>query len=96
MAGYFLVDVTWHDEELRAPYLARVDETITAFGGEFVARNPELDATEGDWGVDGVFLLLRFPTAARAREWYGSEDYAPLRDLRHRGARTKMLLFEGV
>ena len=95
MAGYFLVDVTWHDEELRTRYLEHVDATIQAHDGEFVARNPTRTALEGDWGVEGVFLLTRFPTVERGLEWYHSEAYAPLRELRHRGARTKMLFFEG-
>lgn len=96
MAGYFLVDVSWHDEELRDRYLAHVAETIGAYGGEYLARNPERTPLEGDWGVDGVLILTRFPTAERGLEWYRSEAYAPLRELRHQGARTNMLFFEGA
>jgi uncharacterized protein (DUF1330 family) len=50
---------------------------------------------EGDWPT-GRFVILEFPSAARAREWWDSEDYRPAKALRHATASTKMILVEGV
>lgn len=95
-AGYFLVDVQWDDEDGRDRYVQAIADVVAAYGGEFVTRRPALEPLEGDWGIVGNLVLLRFPTAARGLEWYHSEDYAPLLELRKKSARTKIVFFEGA
>lgn len=95
MAGYFLVDIVWTDDEGRKEYFEGVGDTVEAFGGEFVTRGPEYTGLEGDWEFDGRLVLLRFPTAEVGMEWYNSDVYAPLLALRKRSAQTKIIFFEG-
>jgi uncharacterized protein (DUF1330 family) len=95
VAGYFLVDVVWTEEEGHRRYVEQLGETLDAFGGEYVARGPEYTSLEGDWKLDGRLVLLRFASAERAMEWYHSDVYAPLLALRKNSARTRMLFFEG-
>lgn len=95
MAGYFLVDIIWDDEEGRRHYVEGIGDTLTPFGGEFLTRGPEYTTVEGDWVFDGRLVVLRFPSAERAMAWYGSDEYAPLLALRKRSARTKIVFFEG-
>jgi uncharacterized protein (DUF1330 family) len=93
--GYVLVDVTWLDPDARESYVAEVGDSVAAYDGEFIARGPECEALEDDWGIEGRLVMLRFPSKARALEWYHSDTYAPLLELRKRGARTKVICFEG-
>jgi uncharacterized protein (DUF1330 family) len=95
MAGYFLIDIVWIDDEGRKEYFEGVGDTVAAFGGEFVTRGPEYTSLEGGWELDGRLVLLRFPTAEVAMAWYNSEAYAPLLALRQRCAHTKIIFFEG-
>jgi uncharacterized protein (DUF1330 family) len=95
MAGYFLVDIVWHDDEGRREYVERVGETIDAFGGEFVTRGPEYTTLEGDWKLDGRLVMLRFPTAEAGLDWYNCAAYAPLLELRKRSAHARVVFFEG-
>jgi uncharacterized protein (DUF1330 family) len=46
--------------------------------------------------MPGRFVLLEFPSVARAKEWWGSELYAPLKAIRHATARTSMIVVEGA
>lgn len=94
--GYFLVDIEWLDEDGRDRYVAAVGDTVAAYGGAFVTRGGDFKTLEGDWRLDGRLVLLRFDTAARGLEWYGSEEYAPLLELRKASARTKVIFFEGA
>lgn len=94
--GFLLVDVEWLDDDARARYVEQVEESVAAFDGEFVARSPEYVTLEGEWRFDGRLVMLRFPSVTRALEWYRSETYAPLLEIRQGGARTKIICFEGV
>lgn len=69
---------------------------VAAYGGEFLTRGPEYESVEGEWRLDGRLVLIRFETADRGREWYRSEDYAPLLGLRKSCANTKVIFFEGA
>jgi len=40
--------------------------------------------------------VVRFESAAQARAWIESSDYRPLRDIRHKSARSKILIVAGV
>ena len=39
---------------------------------------------------------LEFPSMERAREWWGSREYAEAKELRQASASTDMVLLEGV
>lgn len=82
------------DEEAYADYRARVAPTIAAAGGTYLARGNEITALEGAWRPRRL-VVLQFPTAEAARNWWGGETYRDLKALRQRAARTNMILIEG-
>jgi uncharacterized protein (DUF1330 family) len=49
---------------------------------------------EGDHQPNRV-VVLEFPSVEKAREWYGSEEYAGPLALRRRSSRSSMILVEG-
>lgn len=95
MAGYFLVDIEWTDDEGRARYVESVGDVVASYDGKFLASVPSVRVVEGESPVKNRLVLLRFPTAERALEWYDSEEYAPLHRIREQSARTNMIFFEG-
>jgi uncharacterized protein (DUF1330 family) len=40
--------------------------------------------------------VLKFDSVQRAKEWLNCEEYREPRKMRHRTARTKMIVVEGV
>jgi uncharacterized protein (DUF1330 family) len=50
---------------------------------------------EGEWPLMNRLVLLRFPSADQALEWYGSDAYAPLLQIRQQSSRSKIAFFEG-
>jgi uncharacterized protein (DUF1330 family) len=95
MAAYVIVDVQIHDPEVYAEYRSLTPASIAAFGGRFIVRGGAVETLEGDW-VPGRVVVLEFESAARAREWWSSAQYAPAKALRHQSATTRMILVEGV
>ena len=40
--------------------------------------------------------MMEFESTERAHAWYDSEEYRPLKELRHRSADVKLIIVEGV
>lgn len=95
MAGYFLVDILWTNNEGRERYVKAISETMAPYGGVFLASVPEVRVMEGEWPLENRLVLIRFPSAERALAWYGSEEYAPLLRIRQQSSRSKIVFFEG-
>jgi uncharacterized protein (DUF1330 family) len=79
------------------PYFEHVEETMAPFGGRNVRlRLDPIAPLEGDWQPPFGFAMMEFPTMERARDWYRSPAYAPLRDPRMAGGRFSLILADGL
>jgi uncharacterized protein (DUF1330 family) len=95
MAGYVVAqNWGWTDQAAFNEYRANVDATIQQYGGRFLARGPA-DVREGD-DRQPRLVIIEFPSVDRARTWYESSEYRPLRDLRQRCAETQLVIVEGL
>ena len=72
-----------------------VPALIRKHGGEYVVRDGSLDVLEGDWRPARL-VVLRFPDRGSAMAFVDDPDYRPLKEIRHRTARTNIVLVEGV
>lgn len=95
MAGYVIVDVDVHDTEAYGEYRKLVAPTIEKYGGRFVVRAGAHEVMEGDCTPHRV-VVLEFESVARAKEWYGSEEYAPALAIRLKAASSSMIIVEGA
>jgi uncharacterized protein (DUF1330 family) len=95
MAGYVLADVEWTDDAGRQRYLELLPPTLSKYEGEFIVATREVDVEEGDWEHAGILVLIRFPTADRARAWYSSDEYQPALRVRRASSRSRLMIFEG-
>jgi uncharacterized protein (DUF1330 family) len=84
-----------HNQEALAEYRRRNTDVVAAHGGRFIVRGGAHETLEGGWQPVRL-VVIEFPTAAAARDWYESEDYAPLRELRQSASDTDIVLVEGV
>jgi uncharacterized protein (DUF1330 family) len=95
MAAYVINDMVVTDPVLFEDYKRLSPPTVAAYGGRFLARGGAVESLEGDWTPKRL-VILEFPTAAQARAWIDSPEYAPARALRQRSATSNMLVVEGV
>jgi uncharacterized protein (DUF1330 family) len=95
MTAYVVVDIHVQDPARYEEYKRLAAPSVAAFDGRYLVRGGALTKLEGDW-TPGRFVLLEFPSAARAKEWWGSELYRPIKAIRHATARSKMILVEGT
>ena len=95
MAGYMVAQILKvNDPDGWREYSAGVAATVTQYGGRFLVRGGQIQALEGTWGARMV--IIEFECVERAREWYQSEEYRPLSDLRRRAGETMLSIVDGV
>jgi uncharacterized protein (DUF1330 family) len=80
----------WHE------YLAQVDATVTAYGGEILLRGLQVDVLANPASFDENFerlVVLRFNDMAALHRWYASREYARLKHIRAAAADVTVVTY---
>ncbi len=95
MSGYVIAIIDVTNAEDYKEYARQVPETIAKYGGRYLVRGGKSEIAEGEWPGSRT-VILEFPSLERAREWYNSPEYRPLRPLRQANSRGRIAFFEGL
>lgn len=95
MKCYLFADVVVHDPERFAEYLEKVPPIVAAYEGNYIVRGGKIHALEGDIGITRS-VIIEFPSHQAARAFYGSEEYAPMLELRSQTTKSKVLLIDAL
>ena len=95
MAAYLVLDGSVTDPEEFQTYRKQVGGIVAAYGGKYLAvGKPE--KLEGTWSADQI-VIIEFPSSEKAKAWYNSAEYAPLKSIRLRSLRSAfMVLASGL
>jgi uncharacterized protein (DUF1330 family) len=95
MPAYIIVQVEVSEPAGYDDYKKMVPSSLAAYGGRFAVRGGACETLEGSWQPKRV-VVLEFPSVARARQWWASDEYRDAKALRQRTAKTEMILVEGA
>ncbi|MFT4121687.1 DUF1330 domain-containing protein [Bradyrhizobium sp.] len=95
MPAYVISEVEVRDAGAMEGYRALASETIAQYGGRYLARGGAVELVEGGPPPRTV-IIVEFPSLARAREWYGSAEYAAALELRQTALERRLLFVEGA
>ena len=95
MAAYIIANVEVTDAATYERYRKEVPATIEHYGGRFLVRGGAVDALEGDF-VPKRIVVLEFPSLERAKAWWDSPEYQPLRALRRSASRGDLFVVQGA
>ena len=96
MPAYVISEVEILDETRANTYRAAASASIEKYDGRYIVRAAPVELVEGERNEKRRFVIVEFPSIQRAREWYGSPEYAQALKVRG-GALTRTLTFvEGV
>jgi uncharacterized protein (DUF1330 family) len=95
MPAYVVVEIEVHDPQTYEAYKKLAPPAIAAYQGRYLARGGATTTLEGGWDPSRL-VILEFPTADLARDWWASPEYAEGKAMRQASARTKMVLVEGL
>jgi uncharacterized protein (DUF1330 family) len=88
----YLNDVDFGAEIIE--YIEKIDATLAPYGGRFLVHGGKVSPAEGEW--TGEVVLIEFPDAEAATEWYGSPAYQEILPLRTEHSRSMAALLPGV
>jgi uncharacterized protein (DUF1330 family) len=95
MPAYVIVDTKIHDPEAYERYKALARPIAEKYGGEYLVRGAEIDLVDAELWTPTRIVLLRFPDRAAARAFNDSEEYAPVKAMRHEHADSTLFIVEG-
>lgn len=95
MAAYVVVDTHITDPDEYEEYMALARPIVEAFGGTYLARGGRTRIIDDDLWSPTRIVLLEFPDFASAERFTDSEEYAPVAALRHRHARSTVVIVDG-
>ncbi len=95
MPAYVLAEVAVRDAVLYEPYRPFASASIARFGGRFIVRGGPAVLLEGE-GAPERIVVIEFPDAQRARQWYESAEYQKAAKIRQSASRARLVLVEGV
>jgi len=95
VAAYVIVEIDILDPERYEEYKKLAGATVEKYGGKYIVRGGKTEVLEGDWQPKRI-VVLEFESMQRAKDWLKCEEYREPRKMRHRTAKTNMILVEGV
>lgn len=96
MAAYVIAHIDVSDPERYEGYKKLAFETVTKYGGRYLARGPKPDVLEGNWHPTRL-VLLEFPSAAQARTWWESPEYATAKEIRKATcSKSELVIIDGM
>jgi uncharacterized protein (DUF1330 family) len=76
-------------------YKQQAGATVERYGGKYIVRGGKCETLEGDCHPKRI-VVLQFDSMERAKEWLNCAECAEPRKMRHRTAKTRMIVVDGV
>ena len=95
MSGYLIAQLNMTDKENFKLYAESVPESVKKFGGKYLVRAGEFKSVQGKWDFTRN-VIIEFPTYEKALEWYNSDLYKPLKELRQKGSEGNIIIIKGI
>ena len=95
MPAYIIVEIEVTDPVGYEEYKQQAAATVEHCGGKYIVRGGACETLEGDWKPKRI-VILQFDNMESAKAWFNSPEYIEPRKTRHRTAKTRMILVEGL
>jgi uncharacterized protein (DUF1330 family) len=95
MTAYVIVDIDVIDPAGYEEYKKLAPPAVALYGGKYIARGGHTEALEGDWKPNRL-VILQFESVEKAKQWLNSPEYSEARKMRHRYAKSNMVVIEGT
>jgi uncharacterized protein (DUF1330 family) len=93
--AYFVLDLEVTDPAGMARYREQALPMVARYGGHTIIRELNPVTLEGDWKPKAL-VVHEFESREAAMNFYNSEEYAPLKALRHASTRSNGVLVDGL
>ena len=94
-AGYVIAQLKVTNPENYKEYVNKVTDVVQKFGGEYLVRNGEYQCVEGETKFPRI-VVIKFPSYEKALEWYNSDEYKPVKQIRLNNSEGSNIIIKGV
>ena len=95
MSGYLIAQLNMTDKESFKLYAETVPESVKKFGGKYLVRAGEFKSMQGKWDFTRN-VIIEFPTYEKALEWYNSDEYKPIKQIRLDNSEGTNIIVKGI
>ncbi len=95
MTTYLIADTDVHDQVGYEQYKARARPIAEQFGGEYLVRGGELRVDDDDLWSPTRLVIISFPDRAAATAFLDSAEYAPVKEMRRKFAKSTVVMVDG-
>lgn len=95
MTAYVIVDIEVTDAEGYNEYKKLAPPAVALYGGKYIARGGRTEVLEGE-RTPNRLVILQFESVEQAKAWLNSSEYSEARSMRHKYARSNMVVIEGI
>jgi uncharacterized protein (DUF1330 family) len=81
------------DPKTYEEYAALAGPNIAKYNGKLVILCKDIGVYEGSWTGNQI-LILEFPNRAALDAWYGSDEYAPLMEMRKKSLIADVIVID--
>ena len=95
MTGYVIFNIKITNPENYKEYIEKVKPVAEKFGGDYIIRGGETKVVEGEWTYPRT-VVIKFPSYEKALEWYNSEEYKPIKQIRLDNSVANGIIIKGA
>ena len=96
MAAFIIADTKIENAEEYEDYKKKAKAIAESYGGTYRARGGELETIDSELWSPTRIVIIEFPDMASARAFAHSPEYAPVAAVRHRNAKSTVLIVDGA
>ena len=93
--GYVIAQLKVTNPENYTEYVKKVTDVVKKFGGEYIVRNGEYQVVEGEDNFPRI-VIIKFPSYEKALEWYHSDEYKPIKNIRLKNSEGSNIIIKGI
>ena len=95
MSAYINVDTKITNETEYEEYKRLAKPIVEKHGGLYRVRGGTLDIIEADLWTPTRIVVVEFPDMSSARAFIDSEEYEPVKKMRHQNAECTLFIVDG-
>ncbi|MCP4294500.1 MAG: DUF1330 domain-containing protein [Proteobacteria bacterium] len=95
MSAFIIVDTKISNPTKYEEYKKLAKPIAEKFGGIYRVRGGEMEVCESDLWAPTRVVVVEFPDIEKAKAFVNSEEYAPVKKIRHENAECTLFIVEG-
>ena len=93
--AYIIAEIEVFDTAAYENYKTAVVPIVAKYGGRYIVRGGQIKPIQAD-APRGRVVVLEFANLAAAEAFLKSDEYRPVADIRHKTAKSRIMIVEGI